>query len=141
MKHRLRLLLLSILIVTGACQSVGSQVSTPHDLDMTPTSLAEAGAAPEPRRGQPTEEAHLTEQIGALARLLEARPHLLFIDDLHHLPPEPVGDALRYLARHVRRSRRRVKAPRLAPRYSPAAARSSKKSPCRRTGWLSGPGS
>ncbi|MBX3271039.1 MAG: winged helix-turn-helix domain-containing protein [Sandaracinaceae bacterium] len=67
--------------------------------------LAAAGAPPEPRRGQPTEAAHLTEQLATLARALDAAPHLVFIDDVHHLPAEPVAEALGYLARHVRRSR------------------------------------
>jgi hypothetical protein len=67
--------------------------------------LAAVGAAPEPRRGQPTEAAHLSDQLAALAHVLDARPHLLFIDDVHHLPAEPTAEALRYLARHVRRSR------------------------------------
>lgn len=67
--------------------------------------LEAAGAAPEPRRGQPTEEAHLAEQLAALARLLDSRPYLLFIDDVHHLPADQVAEALRYLSRHTQRSR------------------------------------
>jgi tetratricopeptide (TPR) repeat protein len=67
--------------------------------------LAALGAAPEPRRGQPTEQEHLGEQLTALAQALESRRYLLFLDDLHHLPLGPVAEAFRYLARHVRASR------------------------------------
>lgn len=44
------------------------------------------------------------EDLIAVARMLEARPCLLFLDDLHHLDAA-VGDMLGFLARHVRRSR------------------------------------
>jgi hypothetical protein len=67
--------------------------------------LATIGAPPEPRSGQPTEVAHLTEQLALLARVLDERPHLVFLDDVHHLPPEPVAEALAHFSRHVRRSR------------------------------------
>ncbi|MCB9616617.1 MAG: AAA family ATPase [Sandaracinus sp.] len=67
--------------------------------------LAAIGAPPEPRSGQPTEVAHLTEQLGLLAGLLDERPYLIFLDDVHHLPPEPVAEALAHFSRHVRRSR------------------------------------
>ncbi|MEZ4253634.1 MAG: hypothetical protein R3B99_35960 [Polyangiales bacterium] len=40
-----------------------------------------------------------------LARLLDERPYLIFLDDVHHLPPEPVAEALAHFSRHVRRSR------------------------------------
>lgn len=67
--------------------------------------LAIAGAPPEPRRGQATEVEHLNEQLAALAQLLDARPHLVFLDDVHHLHPEAVSEALSFLSRRVRRSR------------------------------------
>ncbi len=67
--------------------------------------LAAAGAPPEPRRGQATEQEHLTEQLAVLARLLDARPFLLFLDDVHHLPAGLVAEALAWLSRHVQRSR------------------------------------
>lgn len=67
--------------------------------------LSAVGAAPTPRRGQPTEEAHMSEQLHLLARVLDARPYLLCFDDVHNLPAEQVGEALGYLARHVQRSR------------------------------------
>lgn len=67
--------------------------------------LAAVGSSPVPRRGQPTEQAHLTEQLERLARALDERPHLLFIDDVHNLPHEPVAEALCYLSRRVRNSR------------------------------------
>ena len=67
--------------------------------------LATIGAPPEPRSGQPTEVAHLTEQLALLTRILDERPHLVFLDDVHHLPPEPVAEALAHFSRHVRRSR------------------------------------
>ncbi len=67
--------------------------------------LAAAGAAPEPRRGQATEREHVREQLAVLARLLDTRPFLLFVDDVHHLDSELVGEALHYLSRYVRRSR------------------------------------
>jgi hypothetical protein len=61
--------------------------------------------APAPRRGQPTEQAHLSEQLAQLAHALEEKPYLLFIDDAHHLPSEEVAQALGYLSRRVQRSR------------------------------------
>ncbi len=67
--------------------------------------LAATGAGAEPRHGQPTERAHLSEQLDAVAAALDARPLLLFIDDVHNLPAKPVGRALGYLARHVKNSR------------------------------------
>ncbi len=67
--------------------------------------LAAVGAGPEPRRGHPTEASHLTEQLSALARLLDARPCLLFIDNVHHLPPDAVAEALKFLSRRVERGR------------------------------------
>ncbi|MBE7450385.1 MAG: AAA family ATPase [Kofleriaceae bacterium] len=67
--------------------------------------LAAVGAVPAPRRGQPTEEAHLGEQLELLARALEARPYLLVLDDAHHLPPAAVAEALGYLSRRVQASR------------------------------------
>ena len=67
--------------------------------------LSAVGPAPAPRRGQASEQAHMSKQLALLARVLDERPYLLFIDDLHHLPPEPVAEALGYLSRHVQRSR------------------------------------
>ena len=67
--------------------------------------LAAVGSAPAPRRGQPTEKAHLSEQLALLARRLDARPYLLLVDDVHHLPAGAVGEALGYLSRRVERSR------------------------------------
>ncbi len=67
--------------------------------------LAAVGSAPAPRRGQPTEQAHLSEQLALLARRLDARPYLLVIDDVHNLPPGSVAEALGYLARRVQGSR------------------------------------
>ncbi|MCC6216505.1 MAG: AAA family ATPase [Polyangiaceae bacterium] len=58
-----------------------------------------------PRRGRATPREHLGEQLEHLARKLDASPYLLFIDDVHHLAPDEVGQALGYLARHVHRSR------------------------------------
>jgi hypothetical protein len=56
------------------------------------------GADPEPHAG-------LADDLDAVARILEARPTLVFIDDVHHLDPETVAEVLGYLARHVSRSR------------------------------------
>ena len=56
------------------------------------------GADPEPHAG-------LGDDLDAVARVLEARPTLLFIDDVHNLDPEKVAEVLGYLARHVSRSR------------------------------------
>ncbi len=67
--------------------------------------LATLGSGRAPRRGQPTEQAHLSEQLELVARRLDERRHLLFLDDVHHLPPAEVAEALGYLARHVRQSR------------------------------------
>ena len=67
--------------------------------------LEAVGAPPRPRRGEPTEVAHLQEQLAVLAAVLEDRPTLVFLDDVHHLPPAAVAEALHYLSRHVRRSR------------------------------------
>lgn len=44
------------------------------------------------------------EDLIAVARMLDARPCLIFLDDLQHLDAM-VGELLGYLARHVRRSR------------------------------------
>ncbi|UQA56720.1 ATP-binding protein [Polyangium aurulentum] len=55
-------------------------------------------AAPEPHTG-------LGDDLEAVARALEARPALVFIDDAHNLDAEGAGDVLGYLARHVSRSR------------------------------------
>ncbi|HEU4536576.1 MAG TPA: ATP-binding protein, partial [Polyangiaceae bacterium] len=49
--------------------------------------------------------AGLADDLGALAKALEARPTLVFLDDAHHLDAEALGEALGYLARHVARSR------------------------------------
>lgn len=67
--------------------------------------LSAVGAGPEPRRGQPTEEAHLGEQLEVVARALDAGRYILFADDVHHLPAAAVGEALHYLARRVHGSR------------------------------------
>lgn len=56
------------------------------------------GADPEPHAG-------LADDLDAVARVLEARPTLVFIDDVHNLDPEAVAEVLGYLARHVSRSR------------------------------------
>lgn len=56
------------------------------------------GADPEPHAG-------LADDLDAVARVLEARPTLLFLDDVHNLDPETVAEVLGYLARHVSRSR------------------------------------
>lgn len=44
-------------------------------------------------------------QLELIAELLDARPHLVFIDDVHHLPSLEVGEALGFLSRHVQNSR------------------------------------
>jgi DNA-binding winged helix-turn-helix (wHTH) protein len=56
------------------------------------------GADPEPHAG-------LADDLNAVARVLEARPTLVFIDDVHNLDAETVAEVLGYLARHVSRSR------------------------------------
>ena len=67
--------------------------------------IAALGATPVSRRGRASERAFLAAQLSQLVRLLDTRPYLLVIDDVHHLPEQPVAAALAYLARHVRRSR------------------------------------
>jgi hypothetical protein len=84
--------------------------------------LAAVGSGPAPRRGQPTAQAHLSEQLGLLARSLDARPHLVFIDDAHHLPADEVAEALGYLARRVRASRLLVASRRELPLPADAPA-------------------
>jgi len=67
--------------------------------------LAATGAGAEPRRGQATEQEHFNEQLQVVANALEARPYLLFVDDVHHLSAGPVAEALAYLSRRVSKSR------------------------------------
>lgn len=45
------------------------------------------------------------DDLADIAQALEARPHLLFLDDLHHLEPREAAEVLGYLSRHVRSSR------------------------------------
>lgn len=40
-----------------------------------------------------------------LIALLDARPHLILIDDAHHLPTDELGELLDFVARHVQKSR------------------------------------
>ncbi|HEU4411616.1 MAG TPA: helix-turn-helix domain-containing protein [Polyangiaceae bacterium] len=49
--------------------------------------------------------AGFADDLSAVAKALEARPALVFIDDAHNLEPEALGEALGFLARHVARSR------------------------------------
>lgn len=67
--------------------------------------LDATGADRVPRRAKQGERALVAEQLGALARVLDARAHVVFIDDAHHLPPHAVAEALGFLSRHVRASR------------------------------------
>ncbi|MBZ0233271.1 MAG: AAA family ATPase, partial [Deltaproteobacteria bacterium] len=67
--------------------------------------LPALGATRAPRRRQASEDDLLTDQLELLARLLEARPHVLFLDDVHHLAAGQVAAALGYLARRVQKSR------------------------------------
>ncbi|MEM9488751.1 MAG: AAA family ATPase, partial [Myxococcota bacterium] len=45
------------------------------------------------------------DELAETARVLDARPALVFIDDVHHLEPEQAAHMLGYLSRHVRNSR------------------------------------
>jgi DNA-binding winged helix-turn-helix (wHTH) protein/tetratricopeptide (TPR) repeat protein len=47
----------------------------------------------------------LEDDLAEIARALEARPTLLFVDDVHHLDLERAAYVLGYLSRHVRESR------------------------------------
>lgn len=67
-----------------------------------PLALAQLLAAVGSPRAAPTEPG---EQLAQLARILNDHPHLVFIDDAHHLPPAEVAEALGYLSRRVERSR------------------------------------
>lgn len=64
-----------------------------------------------PRRGAAGHAAALE----WLAQQLDARPTLVFLDDVHHLPADELAAALGYLARRVERSRLIVAARRALP--------------------------
>ncbi len=45
------------------------------------------------------------DDLADIAQALEAKPHIVFLDDLHHLDPREAAEVLGYLSRHVRESR------------------------------------
>ncbi|WP_428265623.1 AAA family ATPase [Haliangium sp.] len=47
----------------------------------------------------------LDDELAEIAHALAARPSLVFLDDLHHLPVDSAARMLAYLSRHVQRSR------------------------------------
>jgi DNA-binding response OmpR family regulator/tetratricopeptide (TPR) repeat protein len=49
--------------------------------------------------------ATLDDDLAEIAHALEARPWLVFLDDVHHLDLEQIAHVLGYLSRHVRESR------------------------------------
>ena len=57
------------------------------------------------RRTGGSAKAHRRAQLASLAQHLDARPHVLVIDDAHHVPARELASALGYLSRHVQASR------------------------------------
>ncbi len=49
--------------------------------------------------------ASAADELADIAAALEAHPTLVFLDDLHHLPPADTAELLGFLSRHVRASR------------------------------------
>ncbi|MEZ4400171.1 MAG: winged helix-turn-helix domain-containing protein [Kofleriaceae bacterium] len=49
--------------------------------------------------------ASAADDLADIAAALELRPTLVFLDDLHHLPPDDTAELLGFLSRHVRASR------------------------------------
>lgn len=62
-------------------------------------------ALPRPAELSRTAGPQLEDDLAEIASALEARPSLVFIDDVHHLDLERAAYVLGYLSRHVRESR------------------------------------
>ncbi|HUQ06011.1 MAG TPA: winged helix-turn-helix domain-containing protein [Kofleriaceae bacterium] len=45
------------------------------------------------------------DDLADIAQALEAKPHIVFLDDLHHIDPREAAEVLGYLSRYVRESR------------------------------------
>lgn len=45
------------------------------------------------------------DDLARLVALLDARPHLILVDDAHNLPSDELGELLDFIARHVQKSR------------------------------------